>query len=147
MELSTARLYVAEPNPRYLTRPPLVVDCSLLAALHFNEPERGAAEQRLAQHALHAPKLLDHEMVQVGLTKLKRGEAPIAVLEGLTDYRAQAIQLHDTDPMGQFELGQRYRLSAYDAAYLWLAATLRAPLATFDKRLAEAAQQHLKTLD
>ena len=40
----------------------------------------------------------------------------------------------------------RYELSAYDAAYLWLAAELRAPLATFDRRLAEATQAHLGTL-
>jgi predicted nucleic acid-binding protein len=34
----------------------------------------------------------------------------------------------------------RYELSASDAAYLWLAAELQAPLATFDQKLAAAAQ-------
>jgi predicted nucleic acid-binding protein len=139
-------LYVAEPSPQFLRRPALVVDCSLLAALHFKEPESEVARQRLTQHALHAPSLLDHEMLQVGLTKLRRREPEAAVLEGLRDYFAQDIQLHDTDAMAQFELARRYGLSAYDAAYLWLAAELRAPLATFDRRLAEAAQQHLGSL-
>ena len=34
-------------------------------------------------------------------------------------------------------------LTAYDAAYLLLAATLQAPLLTFDQRLSQAAQRHL----
>jgi len=44
-------------------------------------------------------------------------------------------------------LAERYALSGYDAAYLWLAAALKAPLATFDRRLGEAARRHLATLD
>jgi hypothetical protein len=38
-------------------------------------------------------------------------------------------------------LGLKYDLSSYDAAYLWLAAELGAPLATFDQRLGGAARQ------
>ncbi len=45
-----------------------------------------------------------------------------------------------------FELATRYNLSAYDAAYLWLAAKLKAPLATFDAKLGEAARAHLASL-
>lgn len=139
-------LYMAEPHARYLARPPLVVDCSLLANVVFNESERSQAELRLAGRTLHAPRLLDHEMKQLALTKLKRGFPADGLMEALQDYRGQDIQQQDTDPMGQFELGQRYGLSAYDAAYLWLATTLRAPLATFDRRLAEAAMAHLGQL-
>lgn len=36
------------------------------------------------------------------------------------------------------EIGRRHRLTAYDAAYLALAATLNLPLATFDRDLAGA---------
>lgn len=142
----TLPIYVAEPSARYLARLPLVVDCSLLAAVVFSEPERPLAEARIANRTLHAPRLLDHEMTQVALTKRRRGYAAAELLESLDDYKAQDLQLHDTDPLGQFALGQRYGLSAYDAAYLWLAAQLRAPLATFDRRLAEAAQAHLSQL-
>ena len=44
------------------------------------------------------------------------------------------------------QLAQRYQLSAYDACYLWLAAELKYPLATFDEQLARAAQEHLASL-
>ena len=43
-------------------------------------------------------------------------------------------------------LALQYNLSAYDASYLWLAAELQCPLATFDDKLAKAAQAHLSTL-
>lgn len=132
-------LFVAEPSAHYLARPLLVVDCSLLAALIFNEPERGQAEQRMAGHALHAPRLLDHEITQVALTKIKRGEPAGVTLEGLREYQALELEHHETELLGAFELAQRYGLSAYDAAYLCLAAQLRAPLATFDRKLNDAA--------
>ena len=54
--------------------------------------------------------------------------------------------MRETDQHEQFELALRYDLSGYDAAYLWLAAELKAPLATFDKKLA-AAHAHLSGLD
>lgn len=41
-------------------------------------------------------------------------------------------------------LAQRYKLTAYDAAYLWLAERLEAPLATFDVALARAARDYLE---
>ncbi|MDP3414253.1 MAG: type II toxin-antitoxin system VapC family toxin, partial [Polaromonas sp.] len=44
------------------------------------------------------------------------------------------------------DLAMRYGLSAYDAAYLWLAADLKCPLATFDDKLAAAARTHLAGL-
>jgi predicted nucleic acid-binding protein len=37
-------------------------------------------------------------------------------------------------------LAERGRLTAYDAAYLWLARSLRAPLVTFDEALARASR-------
>ncbi len=40
-----------------------------------------------------------------------------------------------------FELAAKYRLTSYDAAYLELAARMRAPLATLDKELIRAARE------
>jgi predicted nucleic acid-binding protein len=44
-------------------------------------------------------------------------------------------------------LGLSYRISVRDAAYLWLAADLKAPLVTFDAKLARAARRHLGSDD
>ena len=57
-----------------------------------------------------------------------------------------AIELHEIDIQAVCDLAIRYQLSAYDAAYLWLAAELKCPLATFDEKLATAAQAHLSAL-
>ena len=56
------------------------------------------------------------------------------------------IELHAIDPVQTLDLALRYSLSAYDASYLWLAAELKAPLATFDEKLAAAARTHLASL-
>ena len=62
------------------------------------------------------------------------------------NYDFGPIRLTETPPAGVFGLAQRYRLSAYDASYLWLAAELRAPLLTFDGKLAAAAADCLAKL-
>ena len=128
----------ASPNRRcaYLIRPPMVVDCSALSAVLFDEPTRDAALARLVGHSLHAPNLLDHEIVSVALKKRRQDWPADSVALALADYAAYDIELHPVDLAAQYELAQRYQLSAYDAAYLWLAAELRAPLATFDPKLA-----------
>jgi predicted nucleic acid-binding protein len=56
------------------------------------------------------------------------------------------LHLHQVEPQHALALALRYNLSAYDAAYLWLAAELKAPLATFDEKLAAAAQTHMAGL-
>ena len=62
--------------------------------------------------------------------------------EGLAQTVAMEIDLRRLDAEAVAALAQRYNLSAYDAAYLWLAAELKAPLATFDTTLGEAAKAH-----
>lgn len=57
--------------------------------------------------------------------------------------REDAIEFHRPDIESQFALSLRYSIAPYDAAYLWLAGVLKAPLATFDAKLAKAARAHL----
>lgn len=145
--MSTARgLYIAEPPAAYRLRPPMVVDCSAISAILFDEPARDQALERLAGHSLNAPNLLDHEIVSVALKKRKQDWPEASLALALADYAAYDLALHPIDLAAQYELALRYRLSAYDAAYLWLAAELKAPLATFDQKLASAAQAHLGAL-
>jgi predicted nucleic acid-binding protein len=145
--VSARSIIVAEPAPRFLARPPLVVDASLLCAVLFDEPEREQAQHRLSGRHLFAPKLLSHEVINVALKKCHRGLSTGVVERALGDFVEQAIELLDTDVQAQFALAQRYALSAYDAAYLWLAAELKAPLATFDSKLGKAALRHLGELE
>lgn len=138
-------LRLAEPPPQYLQRPPLVVDCSAIAGVLFQEPWMDQALQRLSGRQLLAPTLLPYELCNVALKKARRGAAEAAT-EGMARWAELEIELLEPD-MGQVhDLAQRYQLTAYDAAYLWLAAERRCPLATFDERLAAAAVEHLARL-
>ena len=146
MSTASRTLYVAEPSPGYLLRPPLVIDCSVLCGILFDEPWRTEAVEHVAGKALHAPYLLDHEVLSVTLKKHRQQWSPDSIRKAMEDYAQYAVELHESDLAGQLDLALRYQLSAYDAAYLWLAAELKAPLATFDKALATAAQAHLRSL-
>jgi predicted nucleic acid-binding protein len=94
--------------------------------------------------ALAAPHLVDYEMTNVALKKLSRGHLALeAAASALDAYSALAVERHGIDPVAVLNLAQRYKLTAYDAAYLWLAERLESPLATFDAALARAARNHL----
>lgn len=140
---SPPKIHVAEPPPAYLGRPPLVVDCSVLVAVLFEEEAADDARHILAGKTLHAPVLLESEIANVAVKKKRRGSPQALIDDALSDYVRQVIELHRTDVQAQYALAIRYQLSAYDAAYLWLAGVLQAPLATFDAKLAEAARAHL----
>lgn len=142
-----AEVFLAEPPAIYLARPPLVVDASLLAASVFGEAERDTAEARLRGFSLHAPGLIDYELANVAVTKLRRNELTLetAVL-ALAEFSTMALARHVPAPEEVAALADRYRLTAYDAAYLWLAGALTAPLATFDRQLANAASDYLGKL-
>ena len=138
--------HVAEPPARYRVRPPLVVDCSVVAALLFDEPQRDAARAAMTGAALFAPFLLDAEMVSVAARKARLDLSDAASL-GLADYLAMPITRREVDLAAQLHIALEDELTAYDAAYLALAVELRAPLATFDARLARAAVRRLRALD
>lgn len=146
MKRGSVALFVAEPPAQYLVLPPLVVDCSVLSAAIFQEESRDVALDRLKGRELHAPYLLEHELVSVALKKQRLGWNPEAIALALAGHSQLDIALHGTDIEAQHALAVRYKLSAYDAAYLWLAAELKAPLATFDEKLAKAASAHLSSL-
>lgn len=83
----------------------------------------------------------------MAVTKLRRNELTLetAVL-ALAEFSTMALARHVPAPEEVAALADRYRLTAYDAAYLWLAGALTAPLATFDRQLANAASDYLGKL-
>ncbi len=140
-------VWIAEPPAAYAARPAAVVDCSVVAAALFAEPQADQAVALTAMLELHAPALIAYELCQVALTKARRGEAAIEALQAqLGEFEGSSVQLCDVALPAAVDLARRCGLTAYDASYLWLAEHLRAPLITFDRRLGEAAVAHLGSL-
>jgi predicted nucleic acid-binding protein len=132
-------LIIAEPGARYAARAPLVVDCSVIATVLFDEPLRDAAERALTGKDLFAPELLADELVSLAVKKSRHGLEAV-VRQALVDFAELDLTRCRCDVHAQWRIALQYDLSAYDAAYLWLAAELHAPLATFDERLGDAAR-------
>jgi predicted nucleic acid-binding protein len=117
----------------------------VVAGTVFSEPWQADADAQLTGRDLHAPYLLQCEIASVAVKKARAGLAELAA-DGVQHAAEMAIELHRIEECAVVALAQRYELSAYDAAYLWLAADLRCPLATFDGKLAAAAKAHLASL-
>jgi predicted nucleic acid-binding protein len=118
----------------------LVIDASVLAvALLDDGPDGDTVRHRLRGEQLAAPALIDLEVASVW-RGLARG--------GLLDSRRVGLALDDLRdmPMQRVEhtpfLARcwelRDNLTIYDAAYVALAETLKAPLLTGDRRLSRA---------
>ena len=137
-----SQLIVAEPRASYRASPPIVVDCSVLAAKLFDEPGREEADRILSGKALFAPWLIDHEMISVGLKKVRAGMVDVAG-RGLERLSSLRLTRRAANSAGQWLLARRENLSAYDAAYLQLAIEMNAPLATFDRALGQVAERVL----
>ena len=133
-------LYVAEAPASWAEPPPVVVDCSVMGAILWAEPAAIDALAQLTKRSLHAPALLVCELANVARNKCRSGVPPAAARAGLEAFAQQQIELHEADLCALFDLAHRHALTAYDAAYLALALKLHAPLITFDRKLASAAQ-------
>jgi predicted nucleic acid-binding protein len=113
-----------------------VVDASALAALLFGEGAGPEIAARLEGRPLFAPTLLRYELASVALKKAmetpEKGEDLVAALDLFLRLQIQEVQ---TPPASLIKTAQEARLTAYDAAYLWLARELDAELVTLDSRL------------
>jgi predicted nucleic acid-binding protein len=126
----------------------LVVDASAVSELLLGRPPAPAVAEALAAHAfdLHAPQLLDVEVLSVvrrlvlsGEASARRGE------EALDDLFALPIERYPHDVLARRAWDHRDNFSAYDATYLALAEALALeppPVLTADARFARAARAH-----
>lgn len=101
--------------------------------------ERVAAWALREAQVIHAPHLLDVEVVQA----LRRLEAAGAIdarrgREALEDLNLLRLVRHPHAPLLDRMWAMRHNLTAYDALYVALAEVLDAPLVTTDRRLASA---------
>ena len=136
--------FVREPAANYEALPLLLVDSSVLAAIYFAEPGGAEVAERIAGHRLAAPEIVDYEIANVGMNKVRRKVMPAAAAAAaIADFLELRLDRHAVAPDDAFDTALRHDLSAYDAAYLHLALTLGVPLVTLDQKLAQAARSAL----
>ncbi len=118
-----------------------VVDASAVAAVLFDEPEGATVDAHTDGETLIAPHLIDFELANICWKRMRRepdqATALLGMLAGLKSVRIQRIAVPPTEVA---ELALQTGLTAYDAAYLWLAITRDAELVTLDNRLARVNQ-------
>ena len=115
----------------------IVVDCSVVVDVLTWHGEGEVPHDELAGRDLHAPALLDYEVVSAlrGLTlgaHLEPARASAALLD-FDDLPSQ--RWHVAAPLRERAFALRDNLTAYDAAYVALAEALQCPLLTRDARL------------
>ncbi len=117
----------------------VVVDASAMTALLFVEPGAKEVTERLEGGDLAARSLLSWKIANVASGKVRRGTSREAVIVGLEIFAAMRVVLHEPDALAVFRLAIRSGLTAYDAAYLWLARSLPGDLVTLDAKRGRAA--------
>lgn len=119
-----------------------VVDASALAALLFGETEAEAVAASLEGARLAAPALLDFELANVCLIKMRRHSARREALRAAFRLAGRlAVETVAVDHAAALDLAEATGLTAYDASYLWLARALGGELVTLDRKLAAAMTQ------
>lgn len=126
----------------------IVVDSSFAIAFMVEEEHSGFARAALRardEASLRAPALIAWEVANAIQMKVRRGDLqPQQRNAALAIYGVLGVELEPApDPDVLSELGaicDRRGLTIYDGAYLELALTLNADLATLDRRLAVAAR-------
>lgn len=122
----------------------LVIDASIAASWMFEDegdPRAGLVLARLRTEEAVVPSLFWFEIRNILIVSERRkriGEADTAGF--LQDLAALRLRVdHEPSDEAVMRLARKHRLSVYDAAYLELAIRTRAPLATLDAALRQAA--------
>lgn len=117
----------------------IVVDASAVIEVLVGEPNETLPARLSAEAVLHAPHLLDTEVLHV-LRRLEQGgdltPERAAWARGLFDQLT--IDRYPHHPLNERVWELRPTVSAYDATYVALAEALEATLITTDGRLARA---------
>lgn len=118
----------------------IVVDCSAVIDALTGAPGTVELVDLLSAEDLHAPALMDYEVVAAvrGLV-LRRHLTPSRAVDVLTDFEDLPVERWPADAALRARAFQlRDAVSAYDAAYVALAEAMDCPLVTRDRRLARA---------
>jgi predicted nucleic acid-binding protein len=126
----------------------LIVDASAVGELLLGRLAGKAVAREIgrAQFDLHAPHLIDVEVLSALRRLVAAGDAPVArAAEAVADFLDLPIERHRHDVLAPRVWELRENFSSYDAAYVALAEAITdqgAALLTADGRLARAAAAH-----
>ena len=118
----------------------LIVDTSaLVEALVGRAPDPALVERLSDDGELHAPHLIDVEILHV-LRRLTRAGAlsDDRAHDARVDFAELAVIRYPHEPLADRVWDLRHNLTPYDAVFVALAEALGAPLVTCDARLAAA---------
>ncbi len=123
---------------------PLVIDSSVFLAWCLGDEEQPDAVAAMRQTAASGgvvPGIWWYEVRNALLMNERRGRiAPQQATDTLVDSLALGLKRDDDhDDTLMIELARRFRLTVYDTAYLEVALRRNLPLATLDRRVADAA--------
>lgn len=118
----------------------LIVDTSaVLDALVARVPARGLVERLAGDGDLHAPHLLDTEVLHALRRMTLSGELTAErAADARTDFAELSLVRYAHEPFSDRVWTLRHNLTAYDATFVALAEVLDAPLITCDAKLGAA---------
>ncbi len=117
-----------------------MVDASAIIAVLVGEPNETLASRLSEEVVLHAPHLLDTEVLHVLRRLEQRGDLTSERAAWARDlFGRLTIDRYPHHPLSDRVWELRPAVSAYDATYVALAEALEATLITTDRRLARAA--------
>lgn len=119
-----------------------VVDASAVCAVLFDEPEGRLVADQIGGEPTTAPSFLGYEVANTCWKKLRRDpEQRTKLLAAHARFSRLGVRQLEVDLAAIVLLAEKTGLTAYDAAYLWLARTLGVELVSLDARLLRAASE------
>lgn len=117
----------------------IVVDASAVLEVLVGEPNETLATRLADETVLHAPHLLDTEVLHVLRRLEHRADLTTGQVTTARDnFQRLTIDRYPHSPLSGRVWQLRRSLSAYDATYVTLAEALEATLVTTDRRLGGA---------
>jgi len=119
----------------------LVADTSaVVAALVGRPPDRRLVDRLGTDGDLHAPHLLDVELLHALRRLVRSGSlSEERAADARADFAELTVVRYGHEPLADRVWELRDNLTAYDATFVALAEALEVPLVTCDRRLARAA--------
>ena len=126
----------------------IVLDASAAVDLLLRRGRHTQVEPLVREHEVAGPDLLTAEVLHVLRRFEHRGElGTTRAAEAVEDLLDLPLEVYPLSPLARAMWSMLADVSAYDAAYVALAAGLDAQLLTTDDRLARTARRHCRVVD